>query len=47
MLIGIPEGDIASVAQPVLIGPMAVVVIFLPVTSIAHNSLAPGGEAIV
>src|ERR1700719_336493 len=46
MLISVPEGDIASAAQPLfLVGPMSVVVIFPPVTSIAHSSPAPVEKA--
>ena len=41
MLSSVPEGDIASEAQPpALIGPMSLVVILLPFTSMAHNATA-------
>jgi hypothetical protein len=48
MLNSVPEGDIASEAQPpALMGPMSVVVILLPVTSIAQSSIAGVEEEVV
>jgi hypothetical protein len=42
MLNNVPEGASASEAQdPPFVGPMSVVVIFLPLTSIAHSSAWP------
>jgi hypothetical protein len=42
MLNNVPEGDSASEAQPPPFGgPMSVVVIFLPLTPIAHSSALP------
>jgi hypothetical protein len=48
MLNNIPAGDMASEAHPpAFVGPMSVVVILPPATSIAHISAAPVEKEVV